>query len=118
MSSKTQIIPLVTSCMPQDKIDSCLDCGCGFGKWAGLLRTHLPNVANAYMVGIGIFLGNLKFCKKYGVYDDLVLADISRLPFRTDCFDVVIACEVIEHLEKRDGIEFLANLEKLGKRRL
>lgn len=114
MSSKTQLIPLVTGCIPQRDVHSALDCGCGFGKWAGIMRTHLPWMANAYIVGLDIFRGSLKFCKKYGAYDDLVLGDIKHLPFIDNSIDVIVACEVIEHIEKEAGFEFLVELERIS----
>jgi SAM-dependent methyltransferase len=118
MSSKTQLIPLVTSTIPNSQILTTLDCGCGFGKWANILRTHLPSLANTYMVGLDIFKGNLRFCKKYGAYDDLILADIKHLPFKDDCVDLIVACEVIEHIKKKDGVIFLKELERMANGRI
>jgi hypothetical protein len=118
MSSKTQIIPLITSCIPQDHVESCLDCGCGWGKWAGILRTHIPAVMYSYIVGVDIFLDNLKYCRDYGSYDDVVQADIRHLPFRVDAFDVIVASEVIEHIKKAEGENFLKVVEKVSKKRV
>lgn len=113
MSSKTQMIPIVTGCMPSYEVDSLLDCACGFGKWAGILRTHLNQIANSYIVGLDIFRDNLEFVKKYGAYDDLILADIRYLPFKKNSFKVVLATEVIEHIIKEEGYKFLKDLETL-----
>jgi 2-polyprenyl-3-methyl-5-hydroxy-6-metoxy-1,4-benzoquinol methylase len=118
MTSKTQIIPLITGCMPQRKINSCLDCGCGLGKWANILRIQVYGFTNAYIVGLDIFRHNLEFCKKYGSYDDLVLADIKNLPFKPDSFEIIVASEVIEHIEKSEGENFLAQIENLSTGRL
>jgi SAM-dependent methyltransferase len=114
MSSKTQIIPLVTSSIPSYNVSSLLDCACGVGKWAGVLRTHLPQMAHSYIVGLDIYRGNLEFTQKYGAYDDLVLADIQHLPFKNDCFQVCLAAEVIEHVQKKDGQTFLEELERIS----
>ena len=46
-------------------------------------------------------------------YDLLLLGDARKLPFQTQLFDIVIATEIIEHLEKRTGILFLKDLEKM-----
>jgi hypothetical protein len=75
-------------------------------------------MAYAYIVGVDIFLENLKFCKKYGAYDDLVLADIKNLPFKKGCFDITLACEVIEHIEKKEGGDFLLRLGSIARRRV
>lgn len=111
MSSVTQLIPLVTSSIPHATPKATLDCGCGFGKWASIIRCQNTGMKYAYIVGFDIFLPNLKYCKKYGAYDDLVLADAKKLPFRDDCFGLILACEMIEHMEKEHGETFLDELE-------
>lgn len=113
MSSKTQLIPLVTTAIPDRKIKLVLDCGCGIGKWASILRCHKTNVQWSYFVGLDIFLSNLKFCKKYGAYDDLILGDAANLPFKEDSLDLIVAAEIIEHMEKKVGEDFLNNLERV-----
>jgi hypothetical protein len=75
-------------------------------------------MANSYIVGLDIFRENLFFSKKYGAYDDLVLADIRFLPFKEDSFDTIVAVEVIEHIKKDSGHDFLANLEKISIKRV
>jgi hypothetical protein len=67
---------------------------------------------NAYLVGLDIFLPNLKYCKKYGAYDDLILADASKLPFKNNGLELILACEIIEHMNKEDGEDFLDELER------
>jgi 2-polyprenyl-3-methyl-5-hydroxy-6-metoxy-1,4-benzoquinol methylase len=75
-------------------------------------------MAETYIVGLDIFRGNLMFCRKYGAYDDLVLADIRKLPFRDNCIDVILACEVIEHVEKKEGEEFLKETDRVNNVRI
>ncbi len=113
LSSKTQLIPLVTSCIPIYPVSSLLDGACGIGEWAGLLRTHLLQTAESYMVGLDLFRNNLRFAQKYVSYDDLVLADLRFLPFKTDSFQVCLAAEVIEHLKPEEGYSFLRDLERI-----
>ena len=60
----------------------------------------------------------MKFCKKYGAYDDLILADARKLPFKSDSVDVVLACEIIEHMERNDGEQFIAELERVCRGRV
>jgi hypothetical protein len=45
-----------------------------------------------------------------------VVGDIRHLPFRTGCFDVVVALDVIEHLERSDGERLLLELERVSRR--
>lgn len=45
-----------------------------------------------------------------------VVADIRKLPYRTGSFDVVVALDVIEHLERPDGERLLGEMERLSRR--
>lgn len=93
-----------------------LDCGCGFGRNAHMIRSFVDqNSHEIYLIGCDIFKEYLVQTKNYNPYDDLVLCDIKHLPFRFEVFDYIIASEVIEHLEKQTGLSLLKNLEKLCK---
>jgi ubiquinone/menaquinone biosynthesis C-methylase UbiE len=95
-----------------------VDCGCGFGKWGNILRVQKSQMRYSYIVGLDIFLPNLHFCREYGAYDDLILADARKLPFRNCDVDVVLASEIIEHMEKNEGQNFIAELERICKGRI
>jgi hypothetical protein len=47
-------------------------------------------------------------------YTDVVLADASRLPFKDHQFEVVLAFDVIEHLDKARGLIMIAEAERVG----
>lgn len=68
---------------------------------------------NAYIIGLDIFLPNLKYCKQYGTYDGLILADAKKLPFKNNCYDLILACEIIEHMKMEHGEHFLDELERI-----
>lgn len=87
--------------------------GCGIGKWATIVRCLVPNFKNVNMVGLDILKENLFFCKKYGAYDDLVLADGRYQPFKEGAFNVSLASEIIEHLHKREGLLLLEELQRI-----
>lgn len=94
-----------------------LECGCGLGIWGYLMRAE--NRGNqVYIVGVDITRGYLHFCKKHKVYDDLILADISKLPFRSNAFDFTVASEVIEHLNKKRGVDFLDQIETITRNKI
>jgi ubiquinone/menaquinone biosynthesis C-methylase UbiE len=59
----------------------------------------------------------LLFVKKFCVYEDLILADASHLPFKDDSFDYVLCSEVIEHLNKQSGQRLLAEIDRVCKGR-
>jgi len=93
-----------------------LDCGCGYGVWGFFIRVIDENtkITNIYSVGVDVDPEALGFCRKHRIYTDVVLADVRYLPFRARSFDVIIACEIIEHLLKNEGHLFLRECERLA----
>lgn len=67
-----------------------------------------------YAVGVDIFEPWLKQCQKLHIYHGLVLADVTKLPFKARSFDIVLAMEVLEHLERETGQELLKAIEKIA----
>jgi SAM-dependent methyltransferase len=98
------------------KVTNVLDCGCGRGRWGSFVRTDVNQ--DSYIVGVDIFPPNLFFCKTYGAYDDLVLADAGSLPFNNESFNMILACEIIEHLSKEDGWVLVKDLERISSGRI
>lgn len=93
-----------------DKFESStiLDVGIGFGIWGYLMRKlRKPSL----LVGIDINLDYLSASKKHNIYDHLVLASASHVPFRKGTFDYVLAIDVIEHLPKVDGERVFTGVE-------
>lgn len=93
-----------------------LDVGIGKGVFGYLLRAE--RLINGYLVGLDIHCSYLNIVKYHRVYDDLVLCDVRFLPFRDGSFDLVIATEVIEHLEKKNGMRLLDNIEHIARKRV
>ncbi|MBE9592366.1 MAG: class I SAM-dependent methyltransferase [Proteobacteria bacterium] len=109
-----------------------LDIGCGGGKWGFLLRlywwcTEKGKEESDYrkrkidpqaerLDGFDIFLPHLKKLKSRKIYDNLIYGDACTLPFKDNSFDVCIASEVLEHLEKDIGIKFLKEAERVSKK--
>jgi len=95
-------------------ISNALDVGCGRGIIGSLLKIYRePN----RIVGLDMFEPYLDFCKKLGVYTEVIKHDLSiaPLPFRDNEFDLSVAFEVIEHLRKEDGIGLLRELERISR---
>jgi ubiquinone/menaquinone biosynthesis C-methylase UbiE len=89
-----------------------LDFGCGAGHLTQLLMKRFGTV-----VGVDISLSGLKIALDHSrqVKGDcnFVLADVFHLPFRRDCFDVVVMSEVIEHLDDQmQALKIIDNLLK------
>ena len=93
-----------------------LDIGCGRGIWGYLLRAEKKG-ETALIVGLDLYLPYLKFVKKFGPYDELVLADATNLPFRDRSFDFTLACEVIEHLPQELGDRFFIEVERVSRKK-
>lgn len=119
MGSADELVPHVMSKIFEDKFSSMVDCACGLGKWGYLTRVRLGMVGNeAYLVGCDLWLPAVKFCREHRVYDDQVRCDVRALPFREHSFDIVVACEVLEHLSKAEGGRFIEQAERIASRRL
>jgi SAM-dependent methyltransferase len=81
-----------------------LDLGCGTG---GVLR----DMSESYTCyGTDRSRVGLEVCAKKGMRD-LVRSDLSAVPFADQAFDVVLALDVIEHLD--DDVGFLAAARRL-----
>lgn len=114
MTSPLEHQDLILRLIPSCKDKNVLDCGCGKGLWGYMIRCLK---GEGHIIGIDLEIEFLKFVKKFRIYDDLILCDIRRMPFR-EKFDIVIAMQVIEHLPKHDGIKFLEEVKQLAKERI
>jgi len=72
----------------------------------------------AYLIGLDLEKKCLSFCKRFNVYDDLILAEASCLPFRSKSIDVILASEVIEHLPREREVKFLKEIEDICRKRI
>jgi len=84
---------LIALCNPRRGPLKILDIGCGTGALMDDLTAQGHNVW-----GLDISQEALKFCRMRG-HKKLYLADAAKLPFADDCFDLVTAIGVIEHLD-------------------
>lgn len=69
-----------------------LDVGCG----AGILMSELEQYGNVY--GIDVSALAVDYCKKRGL-PNVTVDDLAKLTFPNEQFDVVIALDVLEHIE-------------------
>lgn len=90
---------------------SVLDAGCGKKSQIALVarRCHYN------LVGLDIFQPDLEMAKRNSAYNDILVGDVTHLPFKNNCFDVVAAIHVLEHLEKPNGDKMLRELERVSK---
>ena len=89
------------------KCKTILDVGCGRGDFAVTFRRH---DAASWLIGVELYVPNLRYLKTRGLYDDLIAADARYLPLRDCSFDAVLAIEVIEHLSKPEGFNLIQSM--------
>lgn len=115
MSSSYLLDPFLITLLAEGG-KSYLDIGCGKGKWGYLINTShkLPG----FMIGGDLKVENVRHVKKHQVYDGALLFDGRYLPFRDACFDIVLALEVIEHMQKSDGYKLLSEAERVAREKV
>lgn len=91
-----------------------LDVGCGKGDIVrSLQKPRKPPMVSFQTIGLDIYLPYLLKTKKE--YNEAILCDARFLPLAIDSCDVVIASQIIEHLEKKEGLKLIADLERISK---
>lgn len=93
---------------------SVLDIGCGKGE---LMRSMKRRVDTS-SVGLELYLPDLHEAKKKRSHHDFILADARRLPIRPKSFDGVLCSQVIEHLDKSEGLTIVEQVEVISKFRV
>lgn len=96
-----------------------LEIACGIGIWGHLLRASIDlSGADCYLVGCDGFKPYLQKSRGHTPYDDVVLCDVRKLPFKTQTVDLTLAFEIIEHLDKQEGFIFLTNLQLITRNKV
>lgn len=92
-----------------------LDVGCGE-------KSPLERVARRmeHSVGLDAFAPAIEASRALGIHDDYVLGEAQHLSelFKPKSFDCVAATDLIEHLERGEGLKLLDAMESLARRRV
>lgn len=91
-----------------------LDVGCGLGFWGYLIRSYIN--PDSFIIGMDISMSKIKDVKFFGIYDALICADASSLPFKEESFSGIISVEVLHSLLPKFR-EVLRSIEKVVKNR-
>jgi 2-polyprenyl-3-methyl-5-hydroxy-6-metoxy-1,4-benzoquinol methylase len=91
------------------------DVACGFGDWGYLIKTRKDG--NYHLTGVDVWKPYLENLRHLKIYNELIEADI-RYYEPPKKYDIIIACEVLEHLKKEEGFQLLNKLESACDRRI
>jgi SAM-dependent methyltransferase len=95
---------------------SFLDVGCGHGKWGYLLKKYRWSPDRRTTVtGIDLFEPHIRSLEEHHVYDTLMVASATSMPFPDRSFDSAIACEVLEHLPQSEGPKLISELRRVSR---
>lgn len=94
--------------------ESLLDVGCG-------KDSPIQNFSKQiYSVGVDIFNPSLDKSKKLKIHNKYVKMNVLEIEkrFKPNSFDCVLASDLIEHLEKKDGLKLIKQMEKIAKKKV
>jgi ubiquinone/menaquinone biosynthesis C-methylase UbiE len=94
--------------------ESVLDVGCGKDSPIQFFSKKI------YSVGVDIFNPSLDKSKKSKIHNKYVKMDVLNIGkrFEDKSFDCVLASDLIEHLEKKDGLKLIKQMEKIAKKKV
>src|SRR3989344_3901418 len=95
-------------------METVLDLGCG-------ADSPLSQVAGNYTsVGVDLFMKSIEISKLKKIHDKYIQCDVTKIneKVKPKSFDVVIALDLIEHLDKKEGIKLLDKVEKIATKKV
>ena len=94
---------------------SVLDVGCGTSSPLAEGRDRFER-----LVGVDAFPEAIEASRARGSHDELIELDVRRLDeqFAPRSFDAVVAIDLLEHLERTEGLELLAGMERVARQRV
>ena len=105
-----EIDPIIAGWLPDLSGMKVLDLGCGKGS-LGLLLRQARGGLHAHLTGAEIFPPNIDFVRRFNIYDEILEGDITKKDHWPE-FDIVVACEILEHLPRDAGERLLARIEE------
>ncbi|MGH8131318.1 MAG: class I SAM-dependent methyltransferase [Steroidobacteraceae bacterium] len=104
---------------------SFLDVGCGFGRWGFLAREQLDVAHERYareswktrIDAVEVFEPYICSYHRY-LYDNIYIGRIEELLPTLGAYDVILAGEILEHIEKAASLATLAQLREKARKAL
>ena len=97
------------------KSKSILDLGCGDGKNILLLKKRIKEIM---AVGVDIHDESLEKAKDKNCYIKLIRSDITKIKFKEKSFDCIICLQVVEHLNKKDALKIIEDLQRYARKQI
>lgn len=93
---------------------SVLDVGCGNDSPLGRIKKTF------YSEGIDVFKKSITTSKRNRIHDKYTLGNIMDIDtyYKPKSFDAVIALDVIEHFDKKDGISIIKKMGKIAREKV
>jgi SAM-dependent methyltransferase len=91
-----------------------LDLGCGDGS------PLLALAQKPYSVGVDLFAPSIEKAKKLNIHNEYFQSDVMKIDelFPAKSFDAVMALDLIEHLEKEQGLALLKKMESVARKKI
>ena len=104
-----QFIDNLLSELKSLKPKTVLDVGCGTGYITSIMSQELDST----VIGCDMDSNRISFARgNFG--QEVIIADITHLPFKDNSFDAVVASEIIEHIHSTDAA--LNEIKRLAKK--
>jgi len=91
---------------PQDTV---LDLGCG-------PQSQLRICSVAHSVGVEIFEPYLRAAESMGTHDEYLNADVTEVEFEPASFDVVLALDVLDNLDKKAAYDLVEKMKQWARK--
>lgn len=95
--------------------ETLLDIGCGDGSHLESLAPYLRR-----STGVDIFEPAIRKARERNIYTETILLDVREISkrFKVNSFDCVVAFDLIEHMEKTEGLVLIEEMEKIAKKKV
>lgn len=104
--------------LEQEILSSCqtlLDVGCGSNSQIRAFSKKM-----IYTMGIDGYIPSIEKSREAGIHSDYTVLNILEIAdrFEANSFDCVLASDVIEHLEKNDGLKLMRDMERIARKKV